>query len=171
MKNNKINNTEYEIWNYLFKELAKINTLCKVYDKIFAEIEIKNNRYNVIFQIILDSLTRNIVVSLANFFNKRKDNWSLYDFNKIKNSEIDTLKRKAMPILSLRYNRFAHLNKNLIHKNNFEFLSLKGIKDLLEINKSIKKLLEKVNLKETYYSEFQGVRPSLENLLNDLNRE
>ena len=160
------------IWDFLYKELAKTNTVLKVYDKIFRNIEIKNNRYNQFFGLILDIFTRYICLTLAVFFDLRNDSWSLYKFPSIKKEDVDLIKTKASHFLGLRHQQFAHLSKQIIHKSNFTYLTLKGVEEVKTTIDGIRKILDQVsnlnNWKESYFLDWPDISYDFDCLIDDL---
>lgn len=166
-----MNEAEYKIWCFFCKELAKLNNILYAYDKIFSNIEIRKNRYNQFFQLILDSLTRNIAVTLDLFFQKRKNVWSLYKFDKISKIAINKIKKKAMPYIQLRHNKFAHLPDGKVYEDNFDFFTLKGIKEVKEIINMITEMLTKINTKEQYFFEWGRINDSIDRFFDDLGQK
>jgi len=160
------------IWAFLYKELAKMSTAIKAYDKIFRNIEIKKNRYNQFFSLILDIFTRYICLTLAIFFDQRNDSWSLYKFPSIKKEEVDLIKTKASHFLELRHLQFAHLAKQITHLSNFTYLTLNGVEKIGAIIGDIRKILDQVsnlnNWKESYFLDRQDINYSLDCLIDDL---
>jgi len=173
-ENENRNVKEYEIWQYLCRELSKLNNIIYAYNKIFFNIEIKDKNYGQIFQLILDSFTRNISVSIDLFFQKRKDVWSLYSFDKINKNEIEKIKKKAQQFIIMRNNKIAHLSNNITHKDNFQFFTLKGINQIREIVKEMENLLKKVSDKYEFRADYifnwQMIDSSLDCLINDLKK-
>ncbi|MBU4369817.1 hypothetical protein KKG58_03605 [Patescibacteria group bacterium] len=165
---------ELKIWHFFNRELAKLNDVLKVYDALFKNINIKNNRYNQLFQLILDSFTRYICFTLGVFFDRRKDSWSLYKFKSLKQARIDDIKNKARPFLQLRHTKFAHRSKNIISSNSFNFLTKMGVREVKNLVKEIENLLLEISgkekLGESYFLEWGGAKRSLKSFVNDIKR-
>ena len=170
--------SEPELWGFLNRELARLNTIIDCYKKLEAIINIKDDRYNQSLRIILDSLLRTTSIGLANFFDKTKGTWSLYRFQNMPESyskSVDILKDEASKIIVLRHNRLSHLSKNIQHENNFILLSSVGISLVENLVTRIHDLLTMVSKEKhynsTYALEWVGVETSLQCLIEDLTKE
>ncbi len=181
LKGKKINNTEYEIWGYLYKELSRLNSILVIYDKIAVNVNINNNNYNHFFQMVLDSLTRTICLILSTFFDSRNGTWSLYEFDCLKKTEIDKLNEYSKDFLLIRHNRIGHISQYYNHKDNFIILTKKAIEKCKEISKGndnlkgLDTLLDEIstskNYKEGYIAEFRQIDFACENLILDLKKK
>jgi hypothetical protein len=169
----KTQNSELEIWHFLSKELSKLYDIVDCYDKIYLNIGVKNNKYNLFFQLILDGFTRNIAITLDILFQKRKGVWSLYGFDEFK-SEIDLIRKRANYYLMLRNNKFGHLSQNFIHSGNFYFFNKAAIDEIREIINDVAGLLAKISKSkgknESYAMGFIGLDSSIDVLFRDLKR-
>lgn len=163
-------NTELEMWRFFYREWAKLNDVVRAYDKFAINIEINHNKYSEIFSLILDSFTRYIIVTLDLFFQRRKNVQSLYKFNALANEDVNEIRNKANKFIILRNNKIGHLSKNFEHKNNFEYLSKKGIDEVRDILRDIDLLLRKVISNNSYTDGWVGIKNSLECLFEDLNK-
>ncbi len=163
---------EHKIWGFLYRELAKLNVILDCYDKLFNNIEQKNNRYNAIFQLILDSFSSYTFVTIGKFFDNTKGAWSLYRFKLLDRAKIDKAKELAQEFIDFRHNRAAHFSKSIAHKNNFIFLSGTGVKKVRNVVEEINKLMNDINTAykydEAYVLDWIGADSSIDNMLDDL---
>lgn len=161
-------------WHFFCRELAKINNIIYAYDKIFLNIETKNSCYSEFFELVLNSFAKQIIVNLDLFFQKRKDVWSLYKFDKIDKKKINNIKKITESYIIMRNNKTAHLSDKINHKNNFELLTLKGINEIKKIAKELEEILTEVsslyNFKEQYIFNWQGINHSLDCLIEDIKK-
>lgn len=164
--------TKLEAWHFLNKELARIKVTADSYNRLFDSIEVGDNRYNQILQLVLDGFSRAMSTGIAIYFDKRRDSWSLYKFLELEVNEIDTIRDKAREIIDLRNSAYSHLSKNVKHVNNFSFLTEKGLKIINETIEGIYILLHEIskanNYKESYALDWIGIGTSLDCLLEDL---
>ncbi len=114
-----------KIYHFLYREWLKLHDQLYAYDKFFQNIEIKSNRYNFGFQLILDNLTRSIAITIDLFFQKRKDCWSLYaiDLEGARKIDIDNAKKEMKFCVILRNQHIGHLSKNIIQEDNYRFFN------------------------------------------------
>jgi hypothetical protein len=163
-----------EIWEFLNRELAKLKTITEISNSLFENVELANNAYNQFFQLILDSFTRQVAVSIYCFFDK-KHSWSLYQFSEcISENEIKKVENAAKEIVELRHERVAHLTrkKTVKHNSNFSFLSDQGVKLLNELIEEIHQLLHKVSthyhLGSSWAMQYPDIKSSYELLIEAL---
>jgi len=167
---------EFQIWSFLCKEIGKLNNIIFAYDKIFRNIEINNGSYNNCFQLILDSFTVSITIRLDLFFQKRKNVFSLYRFTKIEKSLVDEIKKSAKEFIVMRNNKIGHLSNSIIHKDNFNFFTKKGIDEIKIIVGKIEDLLNDISRKYNFKQKFfhkckwRSIDEEIECLLNDLKK-
>lgn len=163
---------EHAIWGFLYKELAKLKVILDCYEKLLDNIEQKNNRYNAIFQIILDSFSSFAFVTLSKFFDRTKGTWSLYRFKLLDNKKINEVKVLAQEFIDFRNNRAAHFSKSISHKNNFIFITDTGVKKIRNIIEEVNKLMAEINTlygyDEGYALVWIGADDSIDNMLDDL---
>lgn len=169
---------ELEAWHFLFKEWSKLNDMVYTYDQIFRNINISQNRYNIFFQLLLDSLTRGIAISIDIYFQEGKRYWSLSKFKANLNlkKSISLAKEKVAFCSNLRNNKFAHIPKsnNLEGAGNlwyFNEVAIQRIKETLDDIGSIMVEIGKLDGRsETYVRGFIGVTDEVDNLFNDLQK-
>ena len=168
------NTDEHKIWGFLYREIAKLKVIIDCYEKFFNNIEQKNNRYNEIFQIILDSFSSYVFVTVGKYFDKTKGSWSLYRFKLLNNKKIDKSRVLAQEFIDFRNNRTAHFSKNITHSNNFIFLTDTGVSKVRNIIDEINILMIEINslygYNEGYILDWIGTDSSIDNMLDDLKK-
>jgi hypothetical protein len=178
--NNKLektmDKTREDMWHFLYKEWSKLYDLLYAYDKIFKNIEIKDNRYNEGFQLLLDSLTRSMALNVDIFFQQGKRYWSLYtlDENGEQKEEINKIRKEAEFCIILRNENLGHLPKNVIQSGNFRFFNQAAIKKIKEIYYSINDILLAIGRaegkNESYTEGFIGIQEGINLIMDDLNK-
>ena len=138
-----MNKEREDTWHFLYKEWSKLHDLLYAYDKIYRNIEIKENRYNGGFQLLLDSLTRSIALNVDIFFQKRKDCWSLYtlDENNQQKEKINKIRKEAEFCIILRNEHIGHLPKNIVQAGPLRFFNQAAIEKIKEIHETINDVL------------------------------
>lgn len=168
------NKHEHQHWGFLYRKLGKLKEVTKTYNVLIEHIELKNNRYNPLFQLILDSFTHYICNDIYKFFDKSKKAYSLFKYNTLDRKELDRIKSKYDQYIHLRNNITAHLSGDIVHTNNFIFLSKNGIIEINNAIDEIEKLLVEINIKgeynEGYVLEWIGLDTSLTNFIYDLKK-
>lgn len=165
-----------EIWHFLYREWSKLHDLIYAYDKIARNAEVKGNRYNAGFQLLMDSLTRNIAITIDLFFQNPKRYWSLYslDYESKLKKEINKVKKEAEFCIMLRSNNFAHLPKEAEQKGNFRFFNFATIDKLKNILNNINDILLTIGRNdgrdESYTEGFIGVQEEISLLIEDLKK-
>lgn len=165
-----------EIWHFLYKEWSKLHDLIYAYNKIARNAEIKENRYNAAFQLLMDSLTRSIAITIDLFFQNSKRYWSLYslDYESKLKKDIDKVKKEAEFCIILRSNNFAHLPKEVEQKGNFRFFNFVAIDKLKDILNNINDILITIGRNdgrdESYTEGFIGVQDEVGLLIEDLKK-
>lgn len=167
-----MNSEQKDVWDFLNKELAKLRVSISVYNKIFENVNINDNAYNQAFQLLLDGLTRQIAVGFYTFFDRTKRAWSLYRLPTASRSKIDELRSEAQDIIDLRSDRLAHLSRSAIHKDNFVFISDKGLKiievSISKIHSMLSDIAKNSSINEVWALDWVGVESSVEILFEHL---
>lgn len=160
-----------DIWQYLIKDLGKVKELLDMSEKLLEKLNAKNGRYFQSFVVIMDSLTTNIFITLARFFETDSKSWSLYSFG-LKKDIIKKAAKEAESLIQERHIKIAHLDRGESHVHHFRYLDPVGIKKTREIVKSIASILEIIRLricpKEVYVLGWLDIENSLDNMLEDL---
>lgn len=168
--------TREKAWRHLYQEWSKIYDLIYAYDRILKAIEIKNNRYNSGFQLLLDSIVRNIVVTVDLFFQNEKKYWSLYSLDKKRKfkEKINKIKKELGFCIKLRNEHFSHLPQNIEQKGNYMFLNEVAVKKIEKCCEDINDVLISIGRSEgkdeSYAMGFIGVKEEIDLIISDLEK-
>ncbi len=167
-----MNREQREVWDFLNKELAKLKVSIQVYHKTFDNININNDAYNLVFQLFLDGLTKQLSIGLSVFFDRTRTAWSLYRLPGANRSKIEQLRSLAQEIIDLRDERLAHLSRNISHKDNFVLLTATGLQivknSVAEVHSMLSQIAKSNSINESWALDWVGVESSAEILIEHL---
>lgn len=158
-------NNNFKMWQFFYREVAKLNSLTVIYDQIFLDILDKGKRNDPFLYAILDGFTRSIATSIFKFFDSRSDSWSLYRLSK-ETKKIDKLKDEMDSFIYFRHKSVAHLDKNYDHRDNFDYFTKYSIEKLKIKLKDVENLLEKVAKDNNYNATYLNKYINLEDSFN-----
>jgi len=85
---------------------------------------------------------------------------------------VDEIKKDAEKFIVMRNNKIGHLSNSIIHKDNFNFFTKKGIDEIKIIVRKIGNLLNDIskryNFKQEFFYKWLRIDEEMECLLNDL---
>lgn len=135
-------------WSFFCREVAKAHEILDLIEDLWGHIEMRDNAYNQIFSLIIDSLTTKVFLHIGHLFDSQDDALRLSRVitDKADQAILQNLKSEAVPFLQARNREHAHLSKfakEINYGSNFRLMNEKNAKKIREILEGVGVLLRK----------------------------
>lgn len=142
--------TQYDLqkWNYFCKETSKAQELLDLTEDMWSIIELRDNAYNPVIYLVIDSLTTKVFIHLRHLFDSQKDALRLSRVLTDKEflEPLKNLKKEAKPFIDAVNREHAHISKNpgeINYDSNFRLNEKQSLDKIREILNEVQGLLRR----------------------------